>query len=231
METGYFKTYEQDRLAEPEDDIFCQFYDSGVSRAHTQPGHFEFYLDIQDKNAEPSNDYEFDDFNTNDDEDSSDYFLASSVDTVINAPFMSRAAARGFGVKDVAAPVNFAKAATPKLPLSGSQGSLNNSFNSYTNSLAKNFLNDNKMNVNSKSNKVSSKQQLTGSQAPITAQIPIESSKQQQQAATPKQQQQQGKSKSNPSKTNMITNSIKKLFKKKGLEAKQPTKVRWNAYF
>ena len=168
------------------------------------------------------NDLEFDDFNAQD-EDSSDYFLASSVDTVISAPFMSRAAAGGFGVKDVAAPVNFAKAATPKLPLSGSQGSLNSSFNSsYTNSLAKNFLNDNKMNVNSnKSNKVSSKPQQTVQVASSQTAIPIES-------GTPKQQL-QGKHKSNLPKTNIITNSIKKLFKKKSSE--QPTKVRWNAYF
>jgi len=34
---------------------------------------------------------------------------------VINAPFMSRAAARGFGVKDVAAPVNFAKPRTSSM--------------------------------------------------------------------------------------------------------------------
>jgi len=135
---------------------------------------------------------------------------------------MSRAAAGGFGVKDVAAPVNFAKAATPKLSLSGSQGSLNSSFNgSYTNSLAKNFLNDNKMNVNSKINKVSLKPQQPLQLASSQTAIPIETNK-------PKQQL-QGKHKPNLSKTNIITNSIKKLFKKKSIE--KPNKVRWNAYF
>ena len=87
----------------------------------------------------------------NEDEDSSgaDYFLASSVDTVINAPYlMSR-----FGAPSKGQPAGATTPVTiPGAVSKNSHGSYASS--SYAKSVAKNFLanSDNKVNVNSVSN-------------------------------------------------------------------------------
>lgn len=169
--TQYFK--ETERMNQDED-IFSIVH---TNNDDGQSNQFEFFLDdelepsqtpntknavdlnanipINDEGKKTAfdlalNDYEFgeeQDFLANEDEDSSgaDYFLASSVDTVINAPYLMHVASRGF-TQNSATPVSI-----PVLA-SQSQNSLTSSYSSYTNSVAKNFLNDNKMNVNSTKN-------------------------------------------------------------------------------
>lgn len=161
-----------------EEDIFSEYYENGTSNnqeneiEHGEADQFEFF-DDEDDDLESSealnvknkaiwgqqqrentndlvlNDYEFGEFE-NEDEYSSgaDYFLASSVDTVINAPYMINA------FKE-AKSANSNSNTTQSIPMlsSKSQNSLASSVSSYTNSVAKDFLNDNKMNVNSNSHK------------------------------------------------------------------------------
>jgi len=179
-EVSYFNAYEQNQLDQDEG-IFSEYYDNKTPRP--QVNHFEFFLDDDDLvNTDSANNINHNtkpkqlpksthttlikqkNVDEYDEEDSSDYFLASSVDTVVNAPFINAALGtnRGFGVKGVAAkPVNFrTNAATASL--SASQNSLNNSVGSYTNSLAKDFLCENKFNVNI-SNKAKAKEQTESS--------------------------------------------------------------------
>ena len=143
-----------------------------------------------------------------------DYFLASSVDTVVNAPYLmqqlNKATSR-ITATNGAINVNL----TNPVLASKSQNSFGNGCqSSYTDSVAKNFLSfDNKMNVNNKSNHSSKQQQQP---KPFTEHsIPLE----------PDQQTNAKQQPNTKGKTTFI-NNIKKLLKKKNT-----TRARWNAYF
>lgn len=203
--------------------IFSEYYETQQSVSE----HLEFFLDdeIEQQQIQTNtnsvqktrdlvlNDYEFDDIgDVNDDYSSgADYFLASSVDTVVNAPYLmmqlnankntSRATSGAINV-NLTNPVLASQSQSSFSSSSGYQSS-------YTHSVAKNFLIDNKMNVNSnKGNHLSRQHEDPLSSSAVKPSIPAE---------TNKQANTKGKT---------FINNIKKLLKKKNT-----TRVRWNAYF